>query len=159
MKTINTTLLLVIKDGKILLAQKKRGFGEGKFNGVGGKAEEGETIEQTMLRETKEEIGIVPTIYKKQGEIVFDEYMKGERSLVVMSIFVAKDFEGEPIESDEMIPEWFDLDKVPFDKMFPDDKFWFPHILDEKFVRGKFVFDENFKLISYSVDTSKFNKA
>ena len=69
MKTINTTLLLVIKDGKILLAQKKRGFGEGKFNGVGGKAEEGETIEQTMLRETKEEIGIVPTIYKKQGEI------------------------------------------------------------------------------------------
>ena len=159
MKTINTTLLLVIKDGKILLAQKKRGFGEGKFNGVGGKAEEGETIEQTMLRETKEEIGIVPTIYKKQDEIVFDEYMKGERSLVVMSIFVAKDFEGEPIESDEMRPEWFDLDKVPFDKMFPDDKFWFPHILDEKFVRGKFVFDENFKLISYSVDTSKFNKA
>lgn len=112
-----------------------------------------------MLRETKEEIGIVPTIYKKQGEIVFDEYMKGERSLVVMSIFVAKDFEGEPIESEEMRPEWFDLDKVPFDKMFPDDKFWFPHILDEKFVRGKFVFDENFKLISYSVDTSKFNKA
>jgi hypothetical protein len=34
---IETTLLLLIKNNKIMLALKKRGFGEGKFNGVGGK--------------------------------------------------------------------------------------------------------------------------
>ncbi len=154
MKTIDTTLLLVIKNGKILLAQKKRGFGQGKFNGVGGKAEIGETIEETMLRETKEEIGIVPTVFKKQGEILFDEYMKGERSFVNMTIYVASEFEGELIESDEMKPQWFDLDKVPFENMFPDDKLWLPHILNGKFVRGNLVLDENFKLMSYSISTS-----
>ncbi len=154
MKTIDVTLLLVIKNGKILLAQKKRGFGQGKFNGVGGKAEIGETIEETMLRETKEEIGIVPTVFKKQGEILFDEYMKGERSFVNMTIYVASEFEGELIESDEMKPQWFDLDKVPFENMFPDDKLWLPHILNGKFVRGNLVLDENFKLMSYSISTS-----
>ncbi len=154
MKTIDATLLLVIKNGKILLAQKKRGFGQGKFNGVGGKAEIGETIEETMLRETKEEIGIVPTVFKKQGEILFDEYMKGERSFVNMTIYVASEFEGELIESDEMRPQWFDLDKVPFENMFPDDKLWLPHLLDGKFVRGNLVLDENFKLMSYSISTS-----
>jgi len=154
MKTIDATLLLVIKNGKILLAQKKRGFGQGKFNGVGGKAEIGETIEETMLRETKEEIGIVPTVFKKQGEILFDEYMKGERSFVNMTIYVASEFEGELIESDEMRPQWFDLDKVPFENMFPDDKLWLPHILNGKFVRGNLVLDENFKLMSYSISTS-----
>lgn len=154
MKTINTTLLLIIKEGKILLAQKKRGFGEGKFNGVGGKAEEGETIEQTMLRETKEEIGVVPKDYQKMGTIIFDEFMKGERAFVNMSIFVAKDFYGELVESDEMKPQWFDLNKVPFDRMFPDDKFWLPLILEGKFVKGNFVFDKDFNLLSYSVEGS-----
>ena len=151
MKTVNTTLLLVIKNEKILLAQKKRGFGEGKFNGVGGKAEVGETIEQTMLRETQEEIGIVPKNFKKQAVIVFDEFMKGERAFVNMSIFVANDFDGKLIESDEMVPQWFDLNKVPYDKMFPDDKFWLPLILEGKEFDGKFKFDKDFNLQSYSI--------
>jgi len=48
------TLLFLIKEDQILLAMKKRGFGMGRFNGVGGKIEPGETIEQAMIRECQE---------------------------------------------------------------------------------------------------------
>ena len=49
---------MVLSDNKILLGYKKRGFGVGRFNGVGGKLEAGETIEQAALREVKEEINV-----------------------------------------------------------------------------------------------------
>lgn len=151
MKQQMTTLLLVIKDEQILLAQKKRSFGEGKFNGVGGKVEVGETIEEAMIRETKEEIGIVPIDYTQRATIYFDEYVKGEQMQVVMNLFVAKDFEGQLQESDEMRPEWFALDNIPFEKMFPDDKLWLPILLEGKNFEGYFKFDENFNLLSYEI--------
>ena len=47
---LETTLCLLKKDNRILLAMKKRGFGEGKYNGVGGKIENGETPEEAMIR-------------------------------------------------------------------------------------------------------------
>lgn len=53
MDKLETTLCLLKKDDEILLAMKKRGFGEGKYNGVGGKIEKGETPEETMIRETR----------------------------------------------------------------------------------------------------------
>ena len=65
METLETTLCLLRKENKILLAMKKRGFGTGKYNGVGGKIENGETLNEAMIRETKEEIGVIPTKYEK----------------------------------------------------------------------------------------------
>ena len=73
---LDTTLCLLKKDDKILLAMKKRGFAQGKYNGVGGKIEEGETPEQAMIRETEEEISVTPTKYEKVGFIEFDEFYK-----------------------------------------------------------------------------------
>lgn len=55
MKNKETTLLIIKKENKILLARKKRGFGLGKWNGIGGKIEENETPEQAVIREIKEE--------------------------------------------------------------------------------------------------------
>ena len=54
MNKIETTLALLINDDEILLALKKRGHGEGKYNGVGGKIKENETPEAAMIRETQE---------------------------------------------------------------------------------------------------------
>ncbi len=54
----HTTLLFLLKDNHILLAMKKRGFGAGRWNGVGGKIEAGETIVQAAVRECFEEIGV-----------------------------------------------------------------------------------------------------
>ncbi len=53
-----STLCFLLKDNQILLAMKKRGFGEGKWNGVGGKVNEGESVERAALREMEEEIGV-----------------------------------------------------------------------------------------------------
>ena len=50
------TLVAVLKENNILLGMKKRGFGEGRWNGFGGKVETGETIEEGAKRELKEEI-------------------------------------------------------------------------------------------------------
>ena len=55
----NATLMLIVDENKILLGMKKRGFGEGKWNGFGGKVNEGETIEEAAIREMKEEAGVI----------------------------------------------------------------------------------------------------
>ncbi|MGH7234133.1 MAG: NUDIX domain-containing protein, partial [Candidatus Saccharimonadales bacterium] len=54
------TLLLLLENDRILLAMKRRGFGVGKWNGVGGKLNQGETIEQAAKRECFEEIQVKP---------------------------------------------------------------------------------------------------
>lgn len=150
-RILPTTLLIVIKDNKILLACKKRGFGIGKYNGVGGKLEPGENVEQGMLRETFEEIGILPKNYTLVGVIDFDEYYKGEPVIEKTHIYIANDYEYEPQESDEMKPFWFDLDKIPYDKMFPDDRIWFPTIMAGDKIVGEFVFDKDFNKLSHYI--------
>ena len=60
------TLLMVVRDGSVLLGEKKRGFGEGFYNGFGGKVEGGETVEEAALRELEEEAGIKATDASKR---------------------------------------------------------------------------------------------
>ena len=149
---LETTLCLLKRDNQILLAMKKRGFGEGRYNGVGGKLEEGETPEEAMLRETKEEIGITPTEYEKVGFLEFDEYYKGKKMKVAFHLYLTYKWIGEPTESDEMKPEWFNIDSIPYDKMFPDDKYWLPLILDGKKIRAYFDFDEDWNLLNKNIN-------
>jgi len=152
MRRVETTLLLLRKENQILLAMKKRGFGEGKFNGVGGKVHQNETPEEAMIRETEEEIFVTPIEYEKVGIMEFMETYKGERENLIFHLFVATKWTGEPRESDEMEPKWFDIDKIPYDKMFEDDKYWLPLVLEGKKVNGFFEFDDNFKLLSHKIE-------
>lgn len=154
-RTINTTLVLIFQNNKVLLAQKKRGFAQGTFNGIGGKQDPGETIEQAMVRETQEEIGVTPTKYSQVGLIRFDTWYKGERVDLNLNIFTCSDFVGEIEETEEMIPEWFEIENVPFDKMLPDDKEWFPIVVEGGNVYGTVFLEEdlkhsinNFKVVS-----------
>ncbi len=146
LKTINTTLCLIIRDGKVLLGQKKRGFAKGTFNGIGGKQDPGETIEQAMIRETQEEIGVTPINFEQMGFIHFDMWYKGEHANMYLWIYVSKDFEGEIVETEEMKPQWFKLDKIPFDKMLEDDKLWYHYIIDNKKFFGKVKFNQNLEM-------------
>ena len=143
------TLCIIHQHPKILLGMKKRGHGEGKWNGFGGKVEEGETIEEAARRETKEEAGIEIKEMKKLGILEF-EYQDGSGNMEV-HIFCAKEFKGNPIESEEMKPRWFDVDKIPYDQMWADDKYWLPMFLDRKRFKGKFLFDEVNEIIDYSL--------
>lgn len=136
-----TTLCLLVKDDKILLAMKKRGFGVGKLNGVGGKVGEGETIEAAALRELNEEIGVVASLaeIEKLGVLNFHFKDKPEWDQQ-MHIFLIKNWQGEPQESEEMAPRWYLKSEIPFDAMWPDDKHWLPVVLAGKKVEGKFNF-------------------
>ena len=148
---LETTLCLLKKENKILLAMKKRGFAQGKYNGVGGKIEEGETPEEAMIRETREEISVTPTDYEKVGFIKFDEYYKGKKENIGFHLYMVNDWENDPTESDEMKPEWFEIDNIPYEQMLPDDKFWLPLILEGKKIEAYFDFDEDWNLLNKEI--------
>ena len=155
-KKLDTTLTLIIKGDKVLLAEKKRGFAAGKINAFGGKLEKGETIEQAMIRETQEECGVTPVSYKKVGEVEYDMYYKGEKTLMNMFVYICDKYEGEIIETEEMKPIWFDLDKVPFDRMFDNDRIWLPLVLEGKKIKGKCKFDKDDNEISRKIKEVSF---
>jgi 8-oxo-dGTP pyrophosphatase MutT (NUDIX family) len=133
------TLCLIMRDGQVLLGMKKRGFGEGLWNGFGGKVEGEETIEEAARRETLEEVGLTVGKLDKVGIVDFDF---DDRSLSVqVHVFTTDDYHGEPIESEEMKPHWFDMQTLPLDKMWPADLHWLPQLLQGKKLKAKFLYD------------------
>lgn len=116
------TLAFIRKENEILLGYKKRGFGNGKWNGFGGKVHPDETVLQGALRELHEECGAVvePENLAKVGEVVFE--FEGDPVPWDVHVFTAEKFSGEIGESDEMRPKWFKLEDIPYDQMWPDDK-------------------------------------
>lgn len=147
------TLCIVHQHPKILLGMKKRGFGKGRWNGFGGKVEDGETIEEAARREMKEEAGIEIKEMNKLGIVEFEFWNDPEISEVHM--FYVKEFMGDPTESDEMKPRWFHVDEIPYDQMWPDDKYWLPLFLGGRNFRGKFFFNKSNKIVSHSLSESK----
>jgi 8-oxo-dGTP diphosphatase/2-hydroxy-dATP diphosphatase len=133
------TLTIVYKDKKVLLGLKKRGFGVGRWNGFGGKIEDGETITEAAARELQEESGIVAHKLEKMGILDFE--FENDPKILQVHIFCVTEFEQEPVETEEMKPQWFDTDKIPFDAMWSDDIHWMPYLLDGKKFEGKFLFD------------------
>ncbi len=151
MNTKTLSLLFLKREDELLLAMKKRGFGAGRWNGVGGKVEGDESIEEAMIRETQEEIDVTPTKYEKVADIRFDEYFKGEPTLMHVHVFVGTEWKGDPAESEEMAPRWFSTDSIPYDSMWPDDPYWLPLIIDGKEVSADFKLDETDTIISHTV--------
>lgn len=133
------TLCIVYQPPKILLGLKKRGFGIGRWNGFGGKVQSSETIDECVKREVFEEAGVEIKNPTKVGIIEFA--FQNNQEILEVHIYRAEKFSGEPAESDEMAPKWFRMDEIPFEKMWPDDKFWLPLLLGGKRFKGKFLFD------------------
>ncbi|MFA6432622.1 MAG: 8-oxo-dGTP diphosphatase [Candidatus Paceibacterota bacterium] len=135
-----TTLCLIHEHSKVLLGMKKRGFGMGLWNGFGGKVKSDETIEEAAKREVLEECGIEALAMTEQGVLVF-EFQNGEES-IEMHIYRIDRHRGDPIETEEMRPQWFDSDKIPFKDMWSDDPYWFPLFLQGKRFKGRIRFDQ-----------------
>lgn len=141
--------LCYIRDGKnVLLGMKKTGFGAGYWNGFGGKVHDGETTEHAAIREVQEECGLVVASLELYAQLIFtfDEHP----DTLHVAVYIATDFSGTPIETEEMRPMWFSLDAVPYQKMWPDDEIWLPRILNGEKLHGTFHFDQTEKMLLHS---------
>lgn len=145
------TLCHIHTPERILLGMKKRRFGEGWWNGYGGKVNDGETIEQAADREIREETrGIRALRFDKRGILNFE--FEGDPVLLEVHVFRVTQFEGEPEETEEMKPRWFSLDDIPYDEMWPADRYWIPLLLAEKKFLGMIKFGQDKRtLLDYQI--------
>jgi 8-oxo-dGTP diphosphatase len=129
----------VVRGYEVLLIQKLRGIGAGKINGPGGKIDPGETAREAAIRETQEELHITPKNVRKMGELFF---AMTDLPDIHCHVFMADDHEGTPTATDEAIPRWTRMADLPLERMWEDDQYWLPQMLEEKktFV-GRFWFE------------------
>ncbi len=148
------TLVFLRHNDEILLAMKKRGFGAGHWNGVGGKIEPHETIEQAIVRETQEEIHVTPLSWQKVAEHDFLMDSDTDTSWhMYVHAYICDEWRGEPTESEEMKPQWFTCDSIPFEKMWPDDIHWLPQVLANQKVVGEYSFSQTNQLLAHNVQS------
>lgn len=153
------TLLFLLKPEtkQILLAMKKRGFGAGKFNGVGGKVAEGESIAAAAVREANEEIGvgIKESDLTPIAHLQFHFDQKPDWSIECHT-FATTRWEGGPTESEEMAPEWYAWRDIPFERMWVDDKYWLPNVLRGEYIEATFNFNnDGSELLTYDIKGRK----
>jgi 8-oxo-dGTP diphosphatase len=153
---IHATLLFVIRDGEILLMEKKRGLGAGKINGPGGKIDPGETPLDCAIRETREELCITALRPVKMGELHF---AMSDVPDILCHVFLARDFKGRPEETEEAKPLWCRLDDIPYDRMWTDDVFWLPLLLDGRTFHGRFVFSGEEEILWQDLQADVFFSA
>jgi 8-oxo-dGTP diphosphatase len=137
------TLVFVIRDGKILLIRKKRGLGKGKVNGPGGKLDPGENAVECAARECEEELGIKVTNLECLGEHKF-QFTDGYS--IHCWVFRTSDMEGVAVETDEAAPLWTDLEDIPYDEMWEDDRIWLPMVIKGTSFTASWIFDDDHML-------------
>lgn len=145
------TLCFLIEDDQVLLGMKKRGFGQGKYAGIGGKPEEGESSEQAAKREVEEEINVrVATLKKVAVTNNYFPYVENPESWnQIIDVYLVGQWRGEILETDEIMPQWFDVNNIPLEKMWSDAKLWLPQILRGEKVKAEFLFDANLNVEDY----------
>ena len=128
----NTTLCYIRKDDKYLLlhrTKKKNDPNEGKWIGIGGHFEVGETLEECLLREVKEETNLTLTSYRYRALITFVSDIYETEN---MYLFTADSFEGElDYSCDEGELEWISKDAILNLPMWEGDRKFLPLIMDE----------------------------
>ncbi len=129
---------------------KKRGFGAGRWNGFGGKVEASETIEEGARREMLEECGVAIKQMELVGVHEF-EFEKNRGEILEVHVFRVDTWSGEPQETEEMKPQWFDFSAIPYETMWPDDIHWLPLFLEGKRFRTKFLFGEGDSVLEQEV--------
>jgi 8-oxo-dGTP diphosphatase len=136
---------------QVLLGRKKTGLGLGNIVGLGGKIEQGETALEAIVREIEEESSLIvhPSAVSQVGFIRY-AFPYRENWSQDSTVFVVDAFTGTPMESDEVVPDWYDVTELPLDGMWDDAKYWLPQVLAGETVHASFTFGEDLKTVSDS---------
>ncbi|MBI4015272.1 MAG: 8-oxo-dGTP diphosphatase [Candidatus Aenigmarchaeota archaeon] len=140
------TLCYVQSEGKTLMVNVKKegGMHKGKWNGLGGKIDEGETPEECAVREVFEESGLKITKPKLVGVISFPFNVSKAGESWIVFVFSAEKFEGQLIEnSKEGELEWIDNGKLLELNLNGGDKWFLPFVLENKLFTAKIVYRED----------------
>jgi 8-oxo-dGTP diphosphatase len=135
MTAAEVTLCFLLREGRagaeVLLGLKQTGFGRGKIVGIGGHVEAGETDEQAVVREVLEETGVVVQVedLADAGSVHFLFPARPEWNMQT-KLFTARTWRGEPVPSDEILPEWFSVAALPVERMWQDADHWLPVVLE-----------------------------
>jgi 8-oxo-dGTP diphosphatase len=129
--------------------KKANDYHEGKWNGLGGKLENGESPEDCVIREIKEESGLTIVSPRMNGFITFPLF-DGKDDWHVF-IFTADNFSGELINSTEGNLEWIPNDKITELNLWDGDAIFLKWLNEDKFFSAKFNYD-NGKFINYEVN-------
>ncbi len=130
-------------DGRrdVLLGRKKRGFGTGKVVGLGGHLLPGENEREAAVREVVEESGLVvdPGDLVAGGGLLFTFPSRPDWDMHT-TVFVTTRWDGVPTETEEIAPQWYAVDALPFELMWSDAAAWIPEVLAGHPIGGTVVY-------------------
>lgn len=120
--------------------KKENDMHAGKWNGLGGKFEAGETPEDCATREIQEESGLSSKNLNLKGFLTFPAFANEEDWYAF--VFVVDQFEGELIDSSEGQLEWIDTDKLLELNLWEGDRIFLPWLEKSGFFSGKFIYED-----------------
>ena len=126
----NTTLCYIRRGDQVLMlhrVKKENDENHDKWIGIGGKFEEGESPEDCLLRETREETGLALDSWRYRGIVTF---VSDEWGTEYMHLFTADKFRGALKDCDEGVLEWLPWDRLPGLPIWEGDKI-FLRLIDE----------------------------
>lgn len=146
-----TVMIYLEKENQYLMLyrnKKEKDINKNKYIGVGGHVEKGETPDQALIREVKEETGLDLLSFNKRGLVYF--VLNGYEE--EMYIYTSLDFKGELIECNEGDLLWVDKDKVMSLPIWEGDKYFFKYLLEEdKYFVMRLIYEDDklIKVIEY----------
>ncbi len=150
---------------EVLLIRRLGSYAHGLISGPGGKMEACESLEQCVVRECLEEVGLEPHGFELGADLFF-HFINGVRMRGYA--YFTDQWSGEAVPSEEAIPFWCKRDRLPLQQMWPDDALWLPHLLDnfarngydhstpvsgirQSQVQGYFIFDQDNQMLSHKL--------
>ncbi len=144
MKTAALCLPIDETNRRVLLGLKRRGFGQGKLTGLGGKVDPGEDPRAAAARELHEEAGLLadPASLDEAARLTFCFPSNPDWNLR-MHVFIVRAWRGRPVGSEEIAPEWHAVDALPFERMWDDGRLWLPQALAGHRLVAVFVYGDD----------------